>query len=85
MNISYSRTFKKDFKKLSTKIALQFRDRLELFQINPYDIQLNNHKVHHPYEGSRSINITGDIRALYDIDGDDILFIAIGSHSELYK
>lgn len=37
------------------------------------------------YSGFHSINITGDIRALYEeIDGSYVIFEFIGTHSELY-
>ena len=84
MELTYSRSFKKDFKKLSQKLKVQFADRAEIFKINPYTEILNNHRVHHPYEGCRSINISGDIRALYETAKNTIIFIRIGTHSELY-
>ena len=36
-------------------------------------------------EGCRSINITGDLRTLYETDRDRFIFIRIGTHGELYK
>jgi mRNA-degrading endonuclease YafQ of YafQ-DinJ toxin-antitoxin module len=37
------------------------------------------------YLGYRSINITGDVRALYTVkEGALILFVFIGTHSQLY-
>ena len=47
---------------------------------------LNNHYLGGEYEGCRSINITGDIRAIFYIkQNSDVVFINIGSHSELYE
>jgi mRNA interferase YafQ len=85
MRVDYSRTFKKDFKKLSEKLKIQLGIRIKIFKINPLNPVLNNHRVHYPYEGCQSINITGDIRALYETSGDLVVFVRVGSHNELYK
>jgi len=84
MYLDYSRSFKKDYRKLSKKLKIQFSSRAEIFKTNQFAEILNNHAVHHPYEGCRSINITGDIRALYETTQNTFLFIRIGTHSELY-
>ena len=52
--------------------------------VNPYDSILHNHPLTGGYEGFRSINVTGDYRAIYVMDGDVAVFIAIGTHSELF-
>lgn len=85
MELSYSRSFKKDYKKLPKKLRLQFGVKIGIFKLNQFDPILNNHRVHHPYEGCRSINITGNYRALYETTGENIIFVYIGTHSELYK
>lgn len=85
MKIDYSNAFKKQYRKLNFKLRNQCDERLVLFKENQFVLLLNNHAVHYPYEGCRSINITGDTRALYEVIGDTALFIRIGSHSELYK
>ncbi|MCX6755888.1 MAG: type II toxin-antitoxin system mRNA interferase toxin, RelE/StbE family [Candidatus Nomurabacteria bacterium] len=85
MIFGYSHSFKKDYKKLPPKIKKQLGIRIEIFKLNQFDRILNNHAVHHPYTGCRSINITGDLRALYEVDGDKLIFIRIGTHSELYE
>ncbi len=85
MIFEYSRSFKKDYKKLSQKIKAAFGVRVEMFILDQHNPILNNHAIHNPYDGSRSINISGDIRAIYEIDENTVTFIRIGSHSELYK
>ena len=85
MKIDYSHSFKKEYKKLSLKLHNQLRERLLLFLENQFNPLLNNHAVHYPYEGCRSINITGDLRALYETDNDRFIFVHIGTHIELYK
>lgn len=85
MKIDYSRSFKKDYKKLTTKLRDQFRERVLLFQENRFNPLLNNHCVHHPYEGCQSINVSGDVRALFEINNNSVLFVRVGTHSELFK
>jgi addiction module RelE/StbE family toxin len=85
MKIDFHSKFTKKLKKFPKKIQEQFYERLEIFETNQFTDSLNNHAVHYPYEGCRSINITGDVRALYEVIGDTALFVRIGSHSELYK
>ena len=46
---------------------------------------LNNHSLGGEYNGCRSINITGDIRAIFYVKTDVVVFINIGSHPELYE
>lgn len=85
MKTSYSSEFKKQYKKLSAKIRKQTKERLAILiedEINP---MLKNHKLHGDYSEYRSINITGDIRVVYQkISLNHIFLIAIGSHSQLY-
>ena len=52
---------------------------------NQYDVLLNNHALSGEYVGCRSINITGDVRAIYEeIKDNHFEFVAIGTHTELY-
>jgi len=85
MHIAYKKRFDKSFKKLSPKVKQQFYGRLHLFLKNKFDEQLNNHSVDPTYPGCRSINITGDYRAIFYEEDDHITFIFIGTHSELYS
>ncbi len=80
-----SKRFDKQFAKLPNKLRIQFIERVEIFVENSFDSILNNHAVHYPYDGCRSINITGDIRAIYEPRENTAIFIRIGTHSELYK
>jgi addiction module RelE/StbE family toxin len=79
------KNFKKKFKKLSSKVQNQFFERIEIFRENPFDSLLNNHSVEKRFPGCRSINITGDYRAIYKYENDIVTFVNIGTHSQLYK
>lgn len=66
------------------KIQDRFKERLDIFLANMFHPMLNNHSVEQTYPGWRSINITGDYRALYEVKEHTIVFMKIGTHSELY-
>lgn len=86
MEVILHKNFKKNFKKLPSKIKKQYFERIELFLTNTFSPILNNHSVEPIYSEHRSINITGDIRVLYkEKDANCVLFMKIGTHSELYK
>ena len=85
MIIQYHKQFLRDYKKLSKNIKEAFRNRIKTFQENKFNQILNNHKLHEEFSGQRSINITGDIRAIYKECDEIIEFRRIGSHSELYE
>lgn len=81
--------FHKDFKKQYAKLrALQRKvdTRLVLFMQDPFHPQLNNHALAGKYQACRSINISGDYRAIYLLVENDVaLFITLDTHNNLYK
>ena len=86
MTITYSRVFKKMFRKQTAVVQEKFYERLALFIKDQHNPLLSNHALNGEWIGCRSINITGDVRAVYEeIDKKHIEFIDIGSHSELYS
>jgi addiction module RelE/StbE family toxin len=86
MTIRFSKNFTRSYDKLSGKLKLQTNRRIKLFIQDRSLPQLHDHALVGEYTGYRSINITGDIRALYYQDGDEIVIFAfIGTHSQLYK
>ncbi len=84
MTIDYHRLFKKVWKRLPLKIKQGFRDKVKIFQNDRFNSTLNNHPLQGEYAGCRSINITGDYRAIFVEDTDSIKFLRIGTHTELY-
>lgn len=85
MTIDYSKSFKKSYKKLDLFVREKIKDRIKLFSENKFHTLLNNHSVNPTYDTGRSINITGDYRAIYVEHEGVVVFIEIGTHSELYK
>jgi addiction module RelE/StbE family toxin len=88
MKIQFSPNFHRKIKKEDVRIQKSFKEALQLFIKNPFDSQLDNHPLKDTWKGCRSIDITGDYRAIYEEinENDDIIahFITIGTHQELY-
>jgi addiction module RelE/StbE family toxin len=80
----YHRSFKKSYKKLPRAIQFHFDERVAIFLKTPYHPLLNNHTLHGRWEGHRSINITGDFRAIFKVEGTAAIFVDIDTHSNLY-
>ncbi|MDO8609051.1 MAG: type II toxin-antitoxin system mRNA interferase toxin, RelE/StbE family [bacterium] len=89
MNIKFAKKFEKQFNRASKDIQKAFHKRLDIFISDPFHSQLHNHQLTGKYKGYRSINITGDWRAIYceikDSDGVIIIFEVLGTHSQLYR
>lgn len=86
MNVIFHRNFKRYYKKLRAGEQEKCDERITLFMKNPFDPLLNNHALGGKWRHYHSINITGDLRALYEpIDADMALFILVDTHSNLYK
>ncbi len=85
--IDFSRRFEKDLRKAPIKIRIAFKARLELFLPDMFNPLLNNHALTGDYKEYRSINITGDWRAIFKEfeNGEIISFEILGTHSQLYK
>lgn len=85
MIVVFHKNFEKQFKKLPRKIRDKVASRIELFVKNPTDPRLRDHGLIAKYQGYRSINITGDYRAIYKLHNKQAIFTHIGTHSQLYK
>ncbi len=84
MKISYSKNFIKQSKKLNPKLRKQLVQRITLFSTNPLNSQLRDHQLKGKYKQYRSIDVTGDFRALYLLNGNEAIFDMVGTHSQLY-
>ena len=86
MIIDLRKDFKKDLYKLPQKQREQFYERLLIFSKNPLEPILNNHQLHGKHKNARSINVTGDIRAIYEqVSENRVLFLKIDNHNNLYQ
>ena len=79
------RTFKKKFKKLKRSEQQAVEERLLLFVVYPFAPILNNHAPHGKYMGKGSINITGDLRLIFEMITENIAYlIDVDTHPKLY-
>lgn len=86
MKILFHKNFEKRYKKLRPTEKRRCKKQLNLFLQNIYHLLLNNHPLHGTYKDYRSINMDGDLRAVYKIiKKDTAYFITLGTHSELYS
>lgn len=85
MRIKLGKKFAKTYDKSPLKIQIAFQERLKLFLVDPHHSSLNNHSLNGKYSEYKSINITGDWRAIYEQTRALITFKELGTHSQLYK
>lgn len=85
MEVIYHSKFLKLYSRMPVKVQRKFESSIVVFQANPFDERLRNHPLHGKWQGFRSIDITGDYRAVYLSRTSYIAeFFAIGRHSQLY-
>ena len=85
MKIRLHKRFQKRISTLRSNEKKRLIERLTLFIEDEFNPLLANHLLHGKYKGYRSINIGGDLRAVYKfLERDEVLFVEIGTHNELY-
>ena len=86
MIIDYHKNFDKEFEKLTKNDKIKVVECIELFRKDKFNPKLRNHKLSGKYSNHRSISAGGDLRLHYREKGDKItiIFVSVGSHSELY-
>lgn len=88
MRIDYSKKFVKDYKRrieYNRKLSKKFDERVQLFVINSRNPILNDHQLSGWLRDYRAFSITGNIRVLYIIDNEKIVFDDIGTHAQVYR
>jgi addiction module RelE/StbE family toxin len=80
----------KDFEKQLAKLPKKRRDKavdtIDLFLKEPSEPSLRNHALTAEWVGYRSISAGGDLRLHFKVINDNtVLFVAVGTHSQLYK
>jgi len=87
MRVMFTKRFAKQYEKTPIKVKNAFDQRLELFLKDKNHPLLNNHALIGKLQNYRSINVTGDWRALFrEFEGGELVFFEfIGTHSQLYN
>jgi addiction module RelE/StbE family toxin len=81
----YSANFSKRYRHIDTTIRESCNERLKLFLAQPFHQLLDNHALKGGWKGYRSINVTGDWRAIFKmVDPETAYFVAIDTHHNLY-
>jgi len=92
-NLIWSNTFAKSFKSCARKrpdFQNDIAEILRLLVINPFEPQLETHKLKGKLSGSWSCSAGYDLRIIFDFvklekdREDDIFLLAIGTHDEVY-
>ena len=85
MTLLFHKRVKKELKRLPKNKRKQFYENLRLFAMNPHHPLLGTHALHGKYVGYMSMNVDGDLRAVYEVlSGDVVRFVAIGTHHQLF-
>ena len=78
--------FDKAYVKLRDGEKSRFKERRSMFLNDPFYPILNNHALKGKYVGYRSINIGGDLRAVFKmLDEETAVFMDIDTHPNLYE
>lgn len=87
MQIKYHKEFVKNYRKRIApfpKLENQFKVQLARFIKNSKDPLVRDHKLVGKKITLRAFSVTGDIRVVYKIVGDEIWLFNIGSHNQVY-
>jgi hypothetical protein len=81
-------TFWRKFYALPSHQKESAREKWQIFKIDPFDLRLGTHKINslsaRMGKTVRAVEIEGDLRAVFVVDGDLVTTIDIGSHA-IYK
>ncbi len=85
MQIRRHKSFEKEYRKLKSTQQKRLKKALTLFINDPMHHDLYNHPLTGQWVGYRSIAFGGDWRAHFKIVDGEAIFVACGTHSQLYK
>jgi addiction module RelE/StbE family toxin len=87
MIIHFHRRFKKHYHKLPISLRNKVDKVIVLFREDPFTPSLRNHGLDGSLIGRRSISVTGDIRIIYEMEGEHavVLFLDVGTHAQVYE
>lgn len=83
--VIFHKDFTKQYEKLSKVDKDKFRERITIFLLDEFSPLLNNHSLKGKFNGYRSLNVKGDLRAIYKKIKEDFLFVSIDNYNNLYK
>jgi addiction module RelE/StbE family toxin len=89
MEVAFSKSFKKSFKKnlITSESINDFWVRLEWFINNPFDSRLRTHKLSGKLNGLWSFSLSFELRIVFYFTDDNpkrAILVDIGTHSQVY-
>ena len=88
MNVQYNIGFIRSLRKLSKKDALLRKkvvEKVNLYLSDKKHPSLRLHKLQGKLKDAWNISIDRSVRILIHQEGDDVVFVHIGSHDEVYR
>jgi addiction module RelE/StbE family toxin len=85
--VIFHRNFEKHYKQRigpQPKLVRQFSERYQLFLAGERGKPLDDHALSGNLQGRRAFAVTGDIRVVYIELEDQIIFLDIGTHNQVY-
>jgi addiction module RelE/StbE family toxin len=86
MKIQTTRRFDKAYAKLTDDDKDRVDDALRLFEKNPFNPSLDNHKLKGKLKEFRAITAGYDLRLVYREEGGHVvvIFLSVGTHDQVY-
>lgn len=87
MEIKYHKEFSKNYqKRISSdpKLVSKFQTKLKQLIDNPTNPTLKDHNLVGRLSSYRAFSLTGDIRVVYKILGNELWLYDIGTHAQVY-
>lgn len=86
MKTRTSKTFRKQYAKLSKKQQEKVSDCIRRFKKDPFERRLRNHALKGLMNSQRSISAGGDLRLIFEEYENYtlVLFLDVGSHNQVY-
>jgi mRNA-degrading endonuclease YafQ of YafQ-DinJ toxin-antitoxin module len=79
------RSFEKSYARQELGVKAAFRERRNLLLIDPDHPLLNCHPLQGKWKGYWSMNVNGDVRAVFKTEGFFAIFVEIDTHGRLYR
>lgn len=85
IEVIFTSTFLRQYKKLSADLRLEVDEKIELFRRNPRDPSLRLHKLKGEMKGYLSFSVNYTYRIIIEEDSKDIFaLLSVGDH-DVYK
>ena len=84
VRFDFDKKFRKQYAKLLPKMRDKFDERFASYRRSARSPELRVHRLHGKWEGCLSMNVTGNCRAIFKEGEEFVVFLSIGTHSQLY-